>query len=136
MRIKKIATALLNGLILNTKSDSIDNTYSCDYINKLVKISDISDRNGVIEIGDVLIQYGYVSGLTIPASANYTDTVTFSQSFENVPVIMLTPAGNYNLTMLISASKVDSFTYNFRNQESVERTNRAFFWFAIGKKKD
>lgn len=34
MKIKKIAQGLIKGLILNKKSDSIADTYSCDYINK------------------------------------------------------------------------------------------------------
>lgn len=42
MLIKKLTQAIQNGLILNQKSNDLDNTYSCDYINK---INDINNSN-------------------------------------------------------------------------------------------
>lgn len=59
MRIKKVAQSLLKGLILNTKSDSTSDTYSCNHINDLTNNSfkfqslygDTTDINEIVDSG-------------------------------------------------------------------------------------
>lgn len=62
MRIKKIATSIgVLGKILNSKSSSKQDTYSCDYINKDTEITKISNED-FIDLN---------TGFSIPTSSLY-----------------------------------------------------------------
>lgn len=77
MKIKKTSQTTASGAqSVNTYSESTENTYSCDYVNNLIK-----SNQGHIEIGDTQIIYGAVS-MTFQPGEN-SQTIQFEKSFTN-----------------------------------------------------
>ena len=77
MRIKKTSQTTASGAqSVNTYSESTENTYSCNYVNELIKSS-----QGRIEIGDTQIIYGSLN-MTFQPGEN-SQTIQFEKSFTN-----------------------------------------------------
>lgn len=80
MRIRKIATSVgVLGKILNSLNSSKQDTYSCDYINKLNTYSDEEQIIGMTEDGKNL--YKKRLFLTTPLTTSSTKIASFDKTF-------------------------------------------------------
>lgn len=79
MKIKKIAQGLIKGLILNKKSDSIADTYSCDYINKQNSYSTEEQVIGTWIDGSNI----YQKTIVLNSGWKLNKEITLSHSIEN-----------------------------------------------------
>ena len=79
------------------------------------------------------IQWGTVSGITVPASGQLQIAVKFSEAFESQPIIFCEEWGNYNIKANpASNGNVDGFTMNVRSLTGVAYSKRNVNWIAIG----
>lgn len=77
MKIKKMYQGTVpENKILDTYSTSATDTYSCNYVNELIK-----SNQGYIEIGDIQIIYGSID-MTFQSGENI-QTIQFEKSFLN-----------------------------------------------------
>ena len=102
-----------------------------DFIKNIIQ--SIENQTGVILIGDVRIEYGMLDNLTVPASGYDTVTITFSKAFSTTPAVFLQQKGNYNIKFDVSSNNMIEAVINMRSVDGNERTNRSFYWLAIGK---
>ena len=102
-------------------------------IGNLITIENLDTQQGVIVLGDVRIEYGMLDNLTVPASGYDTVTITFSKAFSTTPAVFLQQKGNYNIKFDVSSNNMIEAVINMRSVDGNERTNRSFYWLAIGK---
>ena len=96
-------------------------------------VQNIENQAGTIVIGDLRIEFGIVADLTVPASGYDTVTITFSKAFSTTPAVFLQQKGNYNIKFDVSSNNMIEAVINMRSVDGTERTNRSFYWLAIGK---
>ena len=113
----------INDTSLNQMQTNIENA-----IDDTIKV----ETNKVTLKDTVKIEYGTLTGVTVPASSFTAYTVNFSKKFTNPPVVIITPKGNYNIIGQVSYANTNEFVLNARSLDGYERTNRSFSWIAIG----
>lgn len=98
MRIKKVAQGLLKGLILNTKSDSTSDAYSCDYINNIIA-GNVNDYGQYIYYPDGTLITSHQVIRTLSRTTEWgnmyetdeaADLGGFPAGFKDVPYIFVT----------------------------------------------
>ena len=102
-------------------------------IGNLITIENLDTQQGVIVLGDVRIEYGMLDNLTVPASGYESAKITFSKAFSTTPAVFLQQKGNYNIKFDVSSNNMIEAVINMRSVDGNERTNRSFYWLAIGK---
>lgn len=101
-------------------------------IENLITTQDVASREGVAQIGGVLIQWGYLSGVTVPASGYTTYTINYKKEFKTIPAVCVTPLGNYNIIAQAKEVAKNYLSINVRSVDGYERTERTYHWCAIG----
>lgn len=102
-------------------------------IEEALKVESIEDQAGVFLIGNVRIEFGMLDNITVPASGYKTGKITFSKAFSTTPAVFLQQKGNYNIKFDVSSNNMIEAVINMRSVDGNERTNRSFYWLAIGK---
>lgn len=101
--------------------------------NKLNKTEIDDSGTNSCKIGNTLIQWGYLTNVTVPATSYDSYTVSFDIPFKERPEVTATPRGNYNISCQVSSSSEAQFVLNVRSGDGAERTSRSFSWIAVGK---
>lgn len=100
-----------------------------------VDLSNVGDRQGVAEVGDLLIQWGTLAITPRAASTGTTGTpVVFEKDYAEIPSVQLSIQGSPEINVLVISAEVISKTgftpYIFANNT----TSRRILWVAVGKK--
>lgn len=90
-------------------------------------------RNGIFILGTLRIEYGVLSGMSIPAESFKSYTINFSNAFTEVPAVFLQEMGNYNIKCDVSSTTLANAIVYARSLDGYSRADRNCFWIAIGK---
>lgn len=113
MRIKKIATSIgVAGKVLNEKSDSKKDTYSCDYINKLHTYSTSPVKIGTSDDGQD--RYRIVVKGTTPTQSDWVAIKTFAKNLK-IKVLSGTISDYLPIPCYINSEYYVNFQYNPQN---------------------
>lgn len=109
MRIKKVSqTTTTQAQVVDGYSASTTDSYSCNYVNELIKSS-----QGYIEIGDTQIVYGAIT-MTFQPGEN-SQTIQFEKSFANNNyIVVLTFQNQAAYYTLLSPAVYEKNTTNVR----------------------
>lgn len=100
-----------------------------EYINGNIKA-----QSGKLKIGVILIQWGILSNVEVPATSYTQYVVTFPEAYTSAPEVFVQSKGNYNIIAQVSSSNTISTYINVRSNDGSARTGRNFSWLAIGLK--
>lgn len=79
-----------------------------------------------------VIQHGTFYA-NVPATSYTQYTVAFPKQFSDIPTVVATPGGNYNIICQLNNITKSEFKINVRSVDGNQRDNRWFYWIAIGK---
>lgn len=85
-----------------------------------------------IKLGNVMIQTGQITNVTVPATGYTGYPVTFPKEFAYNPNVFITPTGNYNIIGQATSITTTGFTINVRSVDGNTRTGRVYHYMAIG----
>ncbi len=102
------------------------------FVKNNLKLSSVGAREGVAQIGDLLIQWGCLSNVETPESSYNTVSVNFKKRFKNAPSAIVSPSGNYNIKADVSSVNTSTLNVNVRSLDGVAHTDRNIYWIAIG----
>lgn len=88
--------------------------------------------NKSIKLGDMLLQWGIISDVTVPATSYSSITVTFDEPYVNAPDVFIQPKGNYNIIGQVGGSTRTQTIINVRSVDGAKREGRTYSWLAIG----
>ena len=129
-------------LIGNGKdSDHPSNAFSVDwdgFIRDGGANVETDDDAGSIILGNMLIQWGYVTittGSTV-LSGLYAgaESIKFKNAYKNNPCVMTTWKGNYANQHSISTSGLSTTGVTLTGRTSTDNSSRTIRWLAIGEK--
>lgn len=104
------------------------NTKLQDFKNSIAQTN-----TGYFKLPGIIIQWGTVSDISVPATGNETITIGFPIQFGSPPSILCDELGNYNIKANpVHNSWVASFQMNIRSLDGNARTGRSVNWIAIG----
>lgn len=137
-----ISAESLNALQDNVEEDINDAKSNIESTKE--EVNTINDKlsNAVVtgvnsvKLDDILIQYGLLSDITVPATSYDSITVPFEEVYVDQPQVFAQPKGNYNIICQVSLATSSQFILNVRSVDGAERTGRSFSWMAIGKWKE
>lgn len=115
----------LNAQNLNQMQTNIENA-----INSITPTT----QQGKLKIGNILIQWGVLSNVIVPASSYTQYEVTFPETYTSTPEVFIQSKGNYNIIAQVAYNNTASTFINVRSNDGTERTGRNFAWLAIGIK--
>lgn len=122
MLIKKLTQAIQNGLILNEKSDDKDNTYSCDYINKMNEYSTKEVKTNKVWIDGKPIYRMCIDIGTITTTGNKTITHTAKNidRYTDVRAIGNSGTSYYNVPFTPNVGMFNSASFSIRTISPTE----------------
>lgn len=127
----------LNATNLNQLQTNVETEFSAKQtqIDSIKLITDtINTQQGKLKIGNILIQWGVLSNVNVPASSYTGYEVTFSEAYTSSPEVFVQSKGNYNIISQVAGNELTKTTINVRSNDGTARTGRNFAWLAIGLK--
>lgn len=99
-------------------------------------LSGVGDRTGCVEIGNLLLQWGYHSAAPSGSETvkSWSHTVTFEKAYKYNPIVMATVSNSATgTTMRATATSIatGSFVLNVQRNST---SNTIALWLAVGEK--
>lgn len=120
----------LSAEILNILQDNMEKAIENVVANNF---ESVGHHTGLIEIGNLRIEYGRQYIDTVPSSSYLQTTIYFTKAFSETPNFFAQTNGNYNILTTVSSNDKTQAIVNTRSLNGSEVTGRWFDWFAIGK---
>lgn len=133
----------INNTVKNANNSGTTNTYSCNYINGIIESGSNTNGSYVKYIDGTMICYATISTTTEGVTSYYNTlsrtgniSVTFPETFIDVPNVTITPHGNQSIGSQILTTvpmTASAFTFWLIKTQNSTSTVCQFSYIAIGR---